>query len=393
MELLRSTTGKKRLFPDKMNDPYQIIINKENLKMNNIPTDFDLESYNFPLPEELIAQTPASRRDHSKLMVLDKESGETSIKSFYDFPDLIPEGSLLVANNSKVIPARIFGRKHTGGKVEFLLLTPIPLISVSAVADGYEAEAKGLLRASKGPRKGEIITFDHGLSLEVMEKGEFGLSKVRLNWKGDLKTIFEECGKIPLPPYIRRDADNTDTERYQTLYANDSKAGSVAAPTAGLHFSQDVDRRLAEKGIKRVEVTLYVGYGTFSPVRVKDIREHGMHKEYIEISENTAESIVKAKEEGRQVIAVGTTSARTLEGAFRETGKISAFKGETDIFIYPGYKFNVVERMLTNFHLPESSLIMMISALAGREKVLAAYEKAIMNRLRFFSYGDAMFIR
>lgn len=379
--------------PDKMYDSYQIIINKENLKMNNIPADFDLNSYNFPLPEELIAQTPAKKRDESKLMVLDKKTGDTVIKSFYDFPDLIPEGSLLVANNSKVIPARIFGHKKTGGKVEFLLLTPIPLITPSPCGNSFEATARGLLRASKGPKKGEVITFDHGLSLEVIDKGEFGLSEVRLHWDGDLKTIFEECGKIPLPPYIRRQADQFDSERYQTLYADDSKAGSVAAPTAGLHFSQDVDKKLALRGIKRVEVTLYVGYGTFSPVRVRDIREHQMHKEYIEISESTAESIKKAKNEGRQVIAVGTTSARTLEGAFRETGKLGPFKGETDIFISPGYKFNVVERMLTNFHLPESSLIMMISALAGREKVLKAYKTAIANRLRFFSYGDAMFIK
>lgn len=384
---------KNRLKPDKMNDSYQIIINKENLKMNTIPADFDLESYNFPLPEELIAQTPAPVRHQSRLMVLDKTTGNTTIKSFYDFPDLIPEGALLVANNSKVVPARLFGKKETGGKVEFLLLTPIPLIKVSENSDGNTAIAHGLLRASKGPRKGELISFDHGLRLEVLNKGEFGLSEVRLSWEGDLKTIFEECGKIPLPPYIRREATKSDVERYQTLYAKDNKAGSVAAPTAGLHFSQDVDRRLVEHGVKRAEVTLYVGYGTFSPVRERDIREHRMHKEYIEISEETASAIQKAKQENRQIIAIGTTSARTLEGAFRETGEIGPFKGETDIFISPGYKFNVVERMLTNFHLPESSLIMMISALAGREHVLKAYERAIENRFRFFSYGDAMLIR
>lgn len=360
--------------------------------MNNIPPDFDLESYNFPLPEELIAQTPAAERDESRLMVLDKNTGDTAIKSFCDFPELIPEGALLVANNSKVVPARIFGRKSTGGKVEFLLLSPIPLIEASQCAEGCQAKAKGLLRASKGPRKGEIITFDHGLSLEVMDKGEFGLSEVMLHWKGDLRSIFEQCGKIPLPPYIKREADESDLARYQTLYACDKKAGSVAAPTAGLHFSPDIDRRLSERGIKRAEVTLYVGYGTFSPVRARDIREHRMHKEYIEIPDETAKMIKDAKAEGRPVIAVGTTSARTLEGAFRETGEIGPFKGETDIFIYPGFAFNVVDSMLTNFHLPESSLIIMISALAGRENVLNAYKKAVDNRFRFFSYGDAMLI-
>ncbi|MBI9111206.1 tRNA preQ1(34) S-adenosylmethionine ribosyltransferase-isomerase QueA [Maridesulfovibrio ferrireducens] len=361
--------------------------------MKTIPKDLNLESYNFELPEERIAQCPAEKRHDSKLMVLDRTSGETEIKSFTDVPDLLPEGALLVANNSKVIPARIFGKKPSGGRVEFLLLSPVPLIVPTATPQGYKAVVKGLLRSSKPTKIGSEVKFDCDMKLTVLGKGQFGLSDVELEWQGSLKEIFETCGKIPLPPYIRRVANETDNERYQTLYACDDKAGSVAAPTAGLHFSKEIEERLREKNIERVEVTLYVGYGTFSPVRTTDIRDHEMHSEYIEIPEETARAIQKAKDEGRAVIAVGTTSARTLEGAFQQTGKICAFKGETNIFIYPGYEFKVVDRMLTNFHLPESSLVIMISALAGRNHVLNGYQKAIENEFRFFSYGDSMYIR
>lgn len=361
--------------------------------MNVTNKDFLLKSYDFELPENQIAQCPAEMRHGSKLMVLDRQTGDTEVMNFTDIVDLLPDGALLVANNSKVIPARIFGKKPTGGRVEFLLLTPLPLIEPVPVPGGYKAHAKGLLRASKGPKPGDIIHFDCGMTLKVKGKGKFGLSEVELEWKGDLKSIFEKCGNIPLPPYIRRAADETDNERYQTLYACDEKAGSVAAPTAGLHFSEEINRKLKDRGIERAEVTLYVGYGTFSPVRAEDIRDHEMHSEYIEIPEETSEAIRKAKSEGRQVIAVGTTSARTLEGAFMQTGEIAEFKGETDIFIYPGFEFKVVDKMLTNFHLPESSLVMMISALAGRENVLNAYKKAIDNNFRFFSYGDSMYIK
>ncbi len=361
--------------------------------MNIKTEDFLLENYNFELPEKQIAQCPAVMRHGSKLMVLDQKTGETQIKSFTDIVDLLPEGALLVANNSKVIPARIFGNKPTGGRVEFLLLTPLPLIE-PIEADGVKkAKAKGLLRASKTPKIGNIITFECGMKLTVLGKGKFGLSDVELEWTGDLKHIFETCGNIPLPPYIRRAADETDNERYQTLYACDEKAGSVAAPTAGLHFSKEINEKLKTKGIERAEVTLYVGYGTFSPVRAENIRDHEMHHEYIEIPKKTADAVIKAKKEGRPVIAVGTTSARTLEGAFQQTGKICEFKGETNIFIYPGFEFKVIDKMLTNFHLPESSLVIMISALAGRENVLEAYRKAVENEFRFFSYGDSMYIK
>ena len=362
-------------------------------KMNINTKDFFLKSYNFELPEQQIAQCPAVMRHGSKLMVLDQKNGETEIMNFTDIVDLLPEGALLVANNSKVIPARIFGQKPTGGRVEFLLLTPLPLIEAKEIPGGFKAQARGLLRASKGPKPGNVITFDGGLKLTVLGKGKFGLSEVELEWSGDLKRIFEECGKIPLPPYIRRAADESDNERYQTLYACDEKAGSVAAPTAGLHFSEEINERLKAKNIQRAEVTLYVGYGTFSPVRAEDIRDHEMHNEYIEIPEETAAAVIKAKKEGRPVIAVGTTSARTLEGAFQQAGKICEFKGETNIFIYPGFEFKVVDRMITNFHLPESSLVIMISALAGRENVLKAYTEAVENNFRFFSYGDSMYIK
>ncbi|WP_432738594.1 tRNA preQ1(34) S-adenosylmethionine ribosyltransferase-isomerase QueA [Maridesulfovibrio sp. FT414] len=361
--------------------------------MNINEQDFLLKSYDFELPEKQIAQCPAVMRHGSKLMVLDHKTGETEIKSFTDIVDLLSEGALLVANNSKVIPARIFGQKPTGGRVEFLLLTPLPLIEPVPEPGGYKAQARGLLRASKGPKPGDEIHFECGMKLTVLGKGKFGLSDVELQWQGDLKTIFETCGNIPLPPYIRRAADETDNERYQTLYACDEKAGSVAAPTAGLHFSEEINSALKAKGIDRAEVTLYVGYGTFSPVRAENIRDHEMHSEYIEIPAETAEAVRKAKAEGRPVVAVGTTSARTLEGAFMQTGEICEFKGDTDIFIYPGFEFKVVDRMLTNFHLPESSLVIMISALAGRENVLNAYKKAVDNGFRFFSYGDSMYIK
>ncbi|SMF24908.1 tRNA preQ1(34) S-adenosylmethionine ribosyltransferase-isomerase QueA [Desulfovibrio gilichinskyi] len=362
-------------------------------KMKTIPKDLNLKSYDFELPEDRIAQCPTEKRHGSKLMVLDKVTGGTELKSFTDVPDILPEGALLVANNSKVIPARIFGKKPSGGRVEFLLLTPVPLIEPTVTPEGNKAIVKGLLRSSKPTKTGSEVIFDCEMNLTVLGKGQFGLSEVELKWKGNLKEIFETYGKIPLPPYIRRAADENDTTRYQTLYACDDKAGSVAAPTAGLHFSKEIEDRLREKNIEKAEVTLYVGYGTFSPVRTTDIREHEMHNEYIEIPETTARAIQKAKDEGRPVIAVGTTSARTLEGAFQQTGKICEFKGETNIFIYPGYEFKVVDRMITNFHLPESSLVIMISALAGRDNVLNAYQKAIENKFRFFSYGDSMYIK
>lgn len=362
--------------------------------MSNIPTDFKLESYAFELPEANIAQQPAPNRDASKLLALDKSSGNAEVDTFASIIDRIPEGSLLVVNNSKVLPARIFGTKETGGKVEFLLLTPLPLLmeNISEQQDWLTADVEGLLRASKPPKPGHVITFSETFHLEVIERGEFGKSRVRLFWKGDLAGLFRDLGHYPLPPYIRRPDTQEDAKRYQTIYAEEEKLGSVAAPTAGLHFTPEIRKSLEAKGIEWAEVTLYVGYGTFSPVREEDIREHEMHKEYIEIPEATAQAVAKAKNEGRKVIAVGTTSVRTLEGAYKEVGDMTPFTGWTNIYIYPGYSFNIVDGCITNFHLPESSLIIMVSALAGRKNILSAYGKALENDFRFFSYGDAMLI-
>jgi S-adenosylmethionine:tRNA ribosyltransferase-isomerase len=362
--------------------------------MSKIPAQYDLKNYHFDLPEDRIAQQPAQRRDASKLMVLDKDTGRCTAADFKDLPDYLPEGALLVANNSRVIPARVFGTKPTGGKVEFLLLTPLPRIISAQGASGWKkARVQGLLRASKSPKPRDLITFSEDFRLIPKERGDFGKWMVEIEWRGDLEAVLGRIGCLPLPPYITRPSDENDAERYQTVYCRDDKAGSMAAPTAGLHFTPDVRERIKDAGHEWAEVTLYVGYGTFSPVRERDIRNHVMHSEYIEVPAETAEAVRRAKAEGRPVLAVGTTSARTLEGMYREAGDITEFKGETDIFITPGYEFNVVDCMLTNFHLPESSLIIMVSALAGREPVMDAYKDALKHGFRFFSYGDAMLIR
>ena len=358
-----------------------------------IPKDCLLSSYNYDLPEDRIAQQPADRRDGSRLLVLDREQGTRTQAMFTDLMDFLPENALLVANNSRVIPARIFGKKPTGGRVEFLLLTPLPLIKVRQEGGWNNATVEGLLRASKTPKPGTPVYFTDTFRLVAGEQSAFGRWQVELQWKGDLGSLFFKLGHLPLPPYIKRPDCDADRDRYQTTYADETKTGSVAAPTAGLHFTPELRQRIAEKGFEWAEVTLYVGYGTFSPVRSRDIRNHRMHAEYIEVPAETAEAVRRAKAEKRPVIAVGTTSARTLEGMFRECGNVSEFSGETDIFISPGYTFNVIDGILTNFHLPESSLIIMLSALAGRETILSAYEFALENGFRFFSYGDAMLVK
>lgn len=359
-----------------------------------IPAQYRLASYVYDLPEDRIAQHPADHRDSSRLLVLEKATGRTELRRFTDLPRLLPAGTLLVANNSRVVPARLYGQKPSGGRVEFLLLTPPPLLAAEPADNGrWSARAEGLLRAAKAPRPGDVVEFGPDLSLVVEERGDFGRSWVRLFWRGPLAGLLDRQGHLPLPPYIRRPDSPADAERYQTVYADPAKAGSVAAPTAGLHFTPDLRARLAESGFEWAEVTLYVGYGTFSPVRCADIREHRMHAEYVEIGQEAADAIARAKAEGRPVLAVGTTAARTLEGAFAATGRIGPFAGWTDIYILPGASFRVLDILLTNFHLPESSLLIMVSALAGREAVLAAYQKALDNGFRFFSYGDAMLIR
>ncbi len=362
--------------------------------MSNIPVDCDLRSYRYDLPEERIAQQPAQRRDASRLMVVDRAAGEAREAAFAELAELLPPEALLVANNSRVVPARLYGRKDTGGRVEFLLLTPPPLVRATPGRDGWStARVEGLLRASKAPKAGQVVSFGPDLRLVVAERGEFGRCRVDLSWNGHLMDRLGEQGHMPLPPYITRPDTPEDAERYQTVYNDEAKAGSMAAPTAGLHFTPGMRAALAGAGFGWAEVTLFVGYGTFSPVRERDIRNHRMHSEYVEVSRETAEAVNQAKAQGRPVVAVGTTSVRSLEGCVAERGRLEAWAGWTDMFIRPGYAFKAVDAMLTNFHLPESSLIIMVSALAGREAILDAYRKALEKGFRFFSYGDAMLIR
>jgi len=353
-----------------------------------------LDAYAFDLPEALIAQAPAGRRDASRLMTLERATGRTSLARFADLPDLLPPGALLVANNTRVLPARLLATKPTGGAVELLLLTPLPLLAPEDAGNGWrEARAEVLLRASKKPKPGFELAFAPDLLVRVIERGDFGRCQGVLRWQGDLAAVFERIGHIPLPPYIRRPDSAADRERYQTLHSRPDKQGSAAAPTAGLHFTPEIREALARRGFGWAEATLHVGYGTFSPVRAQDIREHRMHAEWAEVPEETARAVAQAKAQGRPVIAVGTTSARALEGAFLATGDIRPFAGDTGIFIRPGHRFGVLDGLLTNFHLPRSSLVIMVCALAGRDAVLEAYARAVREGFRFFSYGDAMLIR
>ena len=364
--------------------------------------DFYLENYRFELPQAQIAQFPPRIRGDSRLLVLSRKDGQRGVGTrhamFTELANFLPEGALLVVNNSKVLQARLLGTRSSGGSAEFLLLTPLPFLVGKIVPDKsrgdgfFYAECEGLLRCGARVREGDVFDFGAGIRVTVLASGEFGRRRVRIAWQGALDKVFSLAGHIPLPPYIRRRDVEEDLGRYQTIYAREDKAGSVAAPTAGLHFTEELRDRLTQRGFGWAEVTLYVGYGTFSPVRTEDIRKHRMHEEYFEISESAASAVAEAKAQGRPVIAVGTTSVRALEGCFRHCGKIAPFAGWTDIFLYPGCRFHVVDGLLTNFHLPESSLIMLVAAFAGRERVLAAYAEAVAKGYRFFSYGDAMFI-
>ena len=364
--------------------------------------DLCLTGYRFPLPQEQIAQFPPAERGTSRLMILRRgpasDDPPTCLHShFSELLRFLPKGALLVANNSRVLEARLLTKRATGGKIEFLLLTPLPLLLAKAVRDPgqtgqFTAEAEGLTRSSASLQKGEVLHFGKELSVQILERQAFGRTQVRLAWQGDLTRLFSEIGHIPLPPYIRREDESRDKERYQTVYAKKDKTGSVAAPTAGLHFTTELRTELLAHGIAWSEVTLYVGYGTFSPVRTQDIRQHVMHSEYVEISEETARLLRSAKEEGRPIIAVGTTSLRALEGMMLARGSIQPYQGFTDIFLYPGKTLQLVDGLLTNFHLPESSLLMLVAALTGRKRILHAYEEAVQRGYRFFSYGDAMLI-
>ncbi len=357
--------------------------------------DHTLAGYRFDLPEEQIAQYPVADRGASRLFVVRKDGFGSAQAMFSDLAAYLPRNALLVANNSRVLPARILGTRPTGGKVEFLLLTPLPLINPLPGTGGgsceYSAHAEGLLRTSARVRQGQMFHFEE-LVVEVVRTGTYGKCDVILHWSGDLASVFMARGHLPLPPYIRRKDTQEDRARYQTIYSRPDRLGSVAAPTAGLHFTHALREDLASQGFGWAEVTLYVGYGTFSPVRCENIREHTMHKEYIEITQETVLAISQAKEAGRPVVAVGTTATRVLEGAWAQQGCIGPYAGWTNIFIHPGYRFQVVDHMITNFHLPESSLLMMVAAFTGRKKILAAYKEAIAAGYRFFSYGDAMLV-
>ena len=333
--------------------------------------------FHFDLPDELIARYPQKDRSASRLLCLNKQSGAISHRIFRDVRDLLNPGDLLVMNNTKVIPARLFGQKATGGQLEIL---------VERVLSDQEVLAH--IRSSRSPKPGSRIIIGENNEAEMLQrKGQFFHLKIlgeRTIWE-----VMDECGHMPLPPYIDRADENSDFERYQTVYAQ--HAGAVAAPTAGLHFDQELLDALAQKGVEVGFATLHVGAGTFQPVKVDDIKEHEMHSEYLEVSKELCEQVQATKARGNRVVAVGTTSVRCLETA-ATNGQIAPFTGDTDIFIYPGYEFKVVDALITNFHLPESTLIMLVSAMAGREPILAAYKEAVEQQYRFFSYGDAMFI-
>lgn len=336
--------------------------------------------FSFDLPDELIARHPMKERSSSRLLTLNGNSGEIEHKVFRDILALINPEDLIIFNNTKVIPARMFGQKASGGKLEVL---------VERVVD--ERTVLAHVRASKSPKPGTKIELEGQANAEMVQRhGE--LFELRFEGEENVLAILDKIGHMPLPPYIDRPDDEEDKERYQTVYGE--KPGAVAAPTAGLHFDDELMAKLKDKGVEMAFVTLHVGAGTFQPVRVDSVEEHVMHSEYIEVSAEVVEAIKAVKARGGRVIAVGTTSVRSLESAAKANGgEIAPLYGDTDIFIYPGYRFNVVDAMVTNFHLPESTLIMLVSAFAGQQHIMKAYQTAIEQKYRFFSYGDAMFLQ
>jgi S-adenosylmethionine:tRNA ribosyltransferase-isomerase len=360
--------------------------------MHHSPDDFLRSSYRYELPKAQIAQYPPAQRGAARLLVLNRRTGHVRHSDFPCLASHLPPRALLVVNSSRVTAARLSGARATGGKVECMLLTPLPLVLESARDTGngrFLAEADCLLRSSKKMREGETLVFGD-LRVLVLVCGSYGQHRALLEWRGSLSQYFAREGHIPLPPYIRRPDNPEDAERYQTVYAEEE--GSIAAPTAGLHFTRELLRELAEQRVDRVAIHLHVGYGTFSPVRCDDIRRHRMHREYLVISPESAHAVAQAKSDGRPVVAVGTTTARALEGCAAACGSLTGFRGWTDIFLYPGAEFRVLDGLITNFHLPESSLLMLVAAFAGRQNILNAYAEAVQQGYRFFSYGDAMLI-
>lgn len=332
----------------------------------------------YNLPEEQIAQFPVEPRDTSRLLVYNRDNKTIEHKHFYDIIDYLKKGDLLVVNNTKVLPVRIYGTKeHTGGHIEFLLLKRLDLTHWEVI-----------LKPGRIAKPGAVFCFGDKLKARIESVGEDGSRIVEFLYDGVFESILQEVGEMPLPPYIKQKLQ--DRERYNTVYSKID--GSSAAPTAGLHFTNQLLQKVREKGVQVVEVLLHVGLGTFRPVKVDDVTNHHMHSEYFEVSQQAADAINLAKQQGRRVICVGTTSVRTLESAADDYGHIQATSGNTEIFIYPPYKFKIVDALITNFHLPESTLIMLVSALCSKEEILGVYDVAVEEKYRFFSFGDAMFI-
>ena len=340
-----------------------------------------LDDYDFDLPDAQIAQVPLAARENSRLMVVDRGRDRVGTGKFLSISDYFAEGDLLVVNNTQVIPARLLGAKDSGGRIEVFLVRRL-------TAD--EERWACLTRCSKSPSPGTRLFLGGGIEGVVVPGGEPPYRHIRFNCRGDFMSAVEEVGRIPLPPYIRRDDAAVDRERYQTVFA--SVPGAVAAPTAGLHFTEGIFETLRSKGVEICSLTLHVGLGTFLPVRTENILDHRMHGEEFHIPLETAAAVNRAKEEGRRVFALGTTTTRTLEYAVDDSGCLMAGNGDSDLFIYPGFRFRVVDALITNFHLPRSTLLMLVSAFAGREKILEAYRRAVREDFRFFSYGDCMLI-
>ena len=348
-----------------------------NVEAHGAPTNLKKSDFYYDLPEELIAQTPAEPRDSSRLLVYDRASGKVEHKIFRDIKNYLRKGDVLVVNNTKVLPARLFAHTEHGGKVEVLLLKRLSALR-------WEV----LVKPGKKCRPGTVLTIDEKLSLTVASVTESGERIVDFKCDGVFEEALERVGSMPLPPYIHEKLK--DKNRYQTVYAKTD--GSAAAPTAGLHFTPQLLEEIKAMGVEVAEILLHVGLGTFRPVKEDAITDHKMHSEYYEVNERAADIISRAKREGRRVIAVGTTSVRTLESAAKDDGAIEPCRGNTSIFIYPPYKFRCVDALITNFHLPESTLIMLVAAMVGREKILELYKTAVEEKYRFFSFGDAMFI-
>ncbi len=353
---------------------------------------YQLSAYDYFLPEDLIAQQPAAERDQSRLLVMDRIHDTTSHRRFSEISKLFRPGDLLVVNNTRVFPARLLGRKETGGRVEMLLLHfPEPGEQNGTIA---RASALTLIKSSKRPKAGSILSFSGDLQARVDNLRPDGKVEVTLLYPAaaKLESLLETHGEIPLPPYINRPrgSTTTDSRRYQTKYARHT--GSVAAPTAGLHFSDQLMAEIAEMGIGQAAVTLHVGYGTFAPVRSRDIRQHQIHEEFVSVSEDAARAVNQTRAEGGRIWAVGTTTARTLEFAADAAGQVQPVQELCGLYIYPGYQFKIVDNLITNFHLPQSSLLFLVSALAGRERIMKSYAQAVAHGYRFFSYGDAMAI-